>query len=126
MSGVPQVLVLAVIAAASFAACPSAAIAGDAEAPPPISADQVRCQALGEGYFAVKGSTTCVRISGYVSAGVGFAAPGRVVAPSGAPSDRHATAFTDSQEGASVEAQFNTELGPGRLYLQVGHDSWNR
>jgi hypothetical protein len=126
MSDASQALVLAVIAAASFAAGPSAAVAGDADTPPPISADQARCQALGEGYFAVKGSTTCVRISGYVSAGVGFAAPARVAAPDGASSDRRATAFTDNQEEMSLDAQFNTELGPGRLYLQVGQDSWNR
>jgi hypothetical protein len=103
-----------------------AAFAGDSyESAPALTApDQAHCRALGEGFFAVKGSNACMKISGYVSAGVGFVEPGRVAAPTTGPFAAHGAGFTDNHVGVSVDTRFDTELGPGRLYVQVGHDSW--
>ena len=64
-----------------------------------------------------------MKISGYVSAGVGFVEPGRVAAPTTGPFAAHRAGFTDEHAGVSVETRFDTELGPGRLYVHVGHDS---
>ena len=92
--------------------------------PKAISPEQARCQAMGEGFFAVKGSTNCVRISGYVSAGVGFATP--VVRPVNSPFAAHAGVVNEQQAGVAVEQTFNSELGPGRIYVQVGGQNWGR
>ena len=86
--------------------------------------ERARCKALGEGFFAVKGSTTCIRISGYVSAGMGFVEPGRIAAPTTGPFAPHPFAYSTT-EGA-VESRFDTELGPGRVYVQVGGANWGR
>jgi hypothetical protein len=86
----------------------------------PETPEQAHCRALGEGYFAVKGSTACIRISGYVSAGMGFVEPGRIAAPTTGPFAPHRFAFSTSEAAVAVESQFNTELGPGRLYVEVG------
>jgi hypothetical protein len=101
-----------------------ASAARAAEIGPPQSQretpDQARCKALGEGYFAVKGSTACIRISGYVSAGMGFVAPGRIAAPTTGPFAPHNSAYSTTEGAAAVETQFDTAFGPGRLYVQVG------
>jgi hypothetical protein len=102
-----------------------AAEAADIGPRPQDSPDQARCKALGEGFFAVKGSTACIRISGYVSAGMGFVEPGRIAAPTTGPFAPRSHAFTTTEEGAAIESQFNTELGPGRLYVQVGGQNWS-
>jgi hypothetical protein len=100
----------------------SVAQAADIGPPEPQqrTADQARCKALGEGFFAVKGSTGCIRISGYVSAGMGFVEPGRLAAPRTGPFAPHPHSFTTTQGAVAVESQFNTEMGPGRVYVQVG------
>ena len=106
------------------AATAGGARAGDSYAPQaqPLSPDQAHCQALGEGYFAVKGSSACIRISGYIAAGAGFVAPGRVAAPSTGPFASRARAFGETSAGVSVDSRFDTELGPGRIYVEVSHD----
>ena len=93
--------------------------------PQPETVDQARCKALGEGYFAVKGSTSCIRISGYVSAGMGFVEPGRIAAPTTGPFAHHASTYSTTEGVVAVESRFNTELGPGRLYVQVGGQNFS-
>jgi hypothetical protein len=100
---------------------PCGALAGDAFAPAATLPDQGHCKALGDGFYAVKGSDTCIRISGYIAAGVEFAGPGRVERAAG-PFAERAGAETDTRVGISMDARFDTELGPGRLYVQVGRD----
>jgi len=104
-----------------FGALGGAALAGDATAPNPkeISPEQARCQAMGEGFFAL-------RISGYVSAGVTFTQPGLISAPRSGPFAAKATTFTDKQAAVSVESTFDTEAGPARLFLEVGGRSLSR
>lgn len=118
-------LARAALLAAGCALAQRSAFAGDSfePKPGPPALDQTHCSALGEGFFAVSGSDACIRISGYVAAGAGFVEPGRVAAPATGPFAERASAFTDNHVGVSVETQFNTELGPGRLYVQVGHNS---
>ena len=94
--------------------------------PQPELPDQVRCKALGEGFFAVKGSTTCIRISGYVSAGMAFVEPGRIAAPTTGPFAPHSFAYSTTEGAVAVESQFDTALGPGRVYVQVGGMNWGR
>ncbi len=111
---VPTCLVAAVLAVSLL----TAARAGDAAKPDAAapSPEQARCQAMGPDYFAVKGSTACMRVSGYISAGVGF------LQPTGAdrgPFAPHAATVAGTEVGVGVEARFDTELGPGRLYVEV-------
>jgi hypothetical protein len=101
-----------------------AALAGIApafaqEAPPgaesqAAAAANAHCAALGEGFFAVTGSSACMRISGHVSAGVGFAAGGVNGRILGAPATG---SFTE--EGVSGDVRFDTPIGPGRVYVHV-------
>jgi len=86
------------------------------EAPPSAERDKIaaaanaHCAALGPGFFAVAGSSACFRISGHISAGVGFAAAGHATAPPGG-------AF--AEEGVSGDIRFDTPIGPGRIYVHV-------
>src|ERR1700744_3203086 len=72
--------------AVSFAA--HSAFAGDAPqfGPSATKPADAHCAALGEGFFAVAGSNACVRITGRISAGAGFAGPGPARAFGGAAS----------------------------------------
>ena len=100
------------------------AYAGDDFAPaPPSTPDQAHCNALGEGFFAVTGSSACIKISGYVSAGTEFSATSaRGAQGSGAFAAKSGVSM-ETQSAVSAEARFDTPLGPGRLYVQVGHSS---
>jgi len=61
---------LGVIFAFAVALTNHAAFAGDVFAPSaPPTPDQARCNAIGEGFYAVKGSNACIKISGYIAAG---------------------------------------------------------
>ncbi len=98
-----------------------AALADEAFKPKPPAPDQARCLAMGEGFFAVKGSDACIRINGWVASGVEFGGP-----VGGA---RNSALFgggrrsgVESDAGVSAEARFDTPLGPGRLYVQVGRE----
>ena len=63
---------------------PGKGFAGDAFAPAPQpTLDQAHCDALGDGFFAVAGSSACIKISGYVSAGTEFSIAGAKGASSG-------------------------------------------
>jgi hypothetical protein len=81
------------------------------------------CAALGEGFFSVAGSTACIRISGHISAGVGFESsvgPVSSFGPhmGGAP----ATGF-DSETAASGDLRFDTSAGPARVYVGARKDT---
>lgn len=98
-----------------------AAFAGDMLSPsaPP---DQARCDAIGEGFFAVKGSNACIKIGGYVAAGADFVGPS--AKGSGGSAPRPAGGL-NSQTAVSAEVILDTPLGPGRLYVQIGHDAYS-
>jgi hypothetical protein len=82
-----------------------------------------RCAALGQGFFPVAGSDACIKISGHVSAGVGFGSGG---GSAGAPglnfSASQANGF-DSEVGAAADLRFQTPAGPGRVYVDVRKDT---
>jgi hypothetical protein len=77
-----------------------------------------RCAVLGEGFFPVSGSDACVKISGHISAGVGFDSP----ASSGQNFGAAATGF-NTELGATGDLRFNTPAGPGRVYVDVRRDT---
>jgi hypothetical protein len=87
------------------------------------SPTNARCKALGEGFFPVAGSDACIRISGHVSAGVGFG-------PGGGSPGAPGLNFSGSQGGgfnseisATGDLRFQTPAGPGRVYVDVRRDS---
>ncbi|MGD0764299.1 MAG: porin [Roseiarcus sp.] len=102
------------------------ACAGDASAPksPPASPNDARCRALGQGFFAVSGSDACIRISGYVAAGADFGGGLRSVSHDPAPFAAGAATMLGTRTGVSADARFDTPMGPGRLYIQVGRDNY--
>ena len=118
----PEPFALALAAAGLWSAQALGQESAIPKSPAPTAA-QLHCQTLGEGFFAVEGSDACVRISGYVSTGIGFAnplTPRSIGGPFGARPSTSASSST-TQVGARIE----TELGPGRLYVQFGgHNSW--
>jgi hypothetical protein len=75
---------------------------------------QAHCAALGPGFFAVTGSSACMRISGHVSAGAGFVAAGAKGHAAAAP-----ISGTFTEEGVSGDMRFDTPIGPGRIYVHV-------
>ena len=81
------------------------------------------CAALGEGFFAVKGSSACIKISGHISAGVGFATGAAAGGHSfgGAPITGSAT-----EEGVTGDMRFDTPIGPGRVYVDVHNSNGSR
>ena len=103
------------------------AFAGDSPAPKPPAAspNDARCSALGEGFFAVSGSDACIRISGYVAAGADFSGGLRVVSHDPAPFAAVAATTLGTRAGVSADARFDSAMGPGRLYIQVGHDNYS-
>ena len=112
-----------VVASLAWLASAVSGQAGDSYAPKaqPLTADQAHCQTLGPGYFAVRGSSACLRISGYVAAGAGFIAPGRVAAPASGPFAAHAHGYAGAETGLAAEAQFETDMGPARIYVGIDH-----
>ncbi|HYC25798.1 MAG TPA: hypothetical protein VEC58_07160 [Roseiarcus sp.] len=103
----------------------SAAFAEDALATgqaPGGPTDNARCAALGEGFFAVSGSTACVRISGHISAGVGFASGGALGRPAGSAPP----AGTFTEMGLTADSRFDTPIGPGRIYVHLRDASGSR
>lgn len=121
-SAAQHVLLISVLAALGAFAAP--AYAGDVSPPAAkdVSPEQARCQALGEGYFAVKGSTSCIKISGYISAGVDF---GGAAKRTEGPAPSHVVGFSENSAGVSIETRFDTELGPGRIYVEINGTNVN-
>jgi hypothetical protein len=88
--------------------------------------NNAHCSALGEGFFAVSGSDACIRISGYVAAGAEFGGVLRPALHYPGPFEAASTptsAFR-TRTAVSADARFDTPMGPGRLYIQVGHDTF--
>jgi hypothetical protein len=86
-------------------------------------AANARCKALGEGFFPVAGSDACIRISGHVSAGVGFGSGGGSPgAPSLNFSGSQGNGF-DSEMGVASDLRFQTPAGPGRVYVDIRKDT---
>jgi hypothetical protein len=85
-------------------------------------AASARCAALGEGFFAVSGSTACIQISGHISAGIGFASSGAI----GRSLYDAPTTGSFTEVGASADARFDTPMGPGRIYVNLNDASGSR
>jgi len=111
-------------AAASLLA--GTAFAGDSSMPKPQAEtpNAAHCSALGEGFFAVSGSDACIRISGYVAAGAEFGGGLHAVSHNPTAFDAAPTSALRTRTGVSADARFDTPMGPGRLYIQVGHDNF--
>ena len=104
-------------AAVSLAACLAAAAvrAGESAAPTPPS--DARCRSYGEGFFGVAGSDACIRISGYIDAGLDFSTSrGGRAAPLLAPANPTAGAGA----ATALDTRFDTSIGPGRVYIEIG------
>lgn len=110
--------VLLISAVAAFGAFAGPAYAGDDSTPASkdISWEQARCQALGEGYFGVKGSTSCIRISGYISAGIDF---GGATKRADGTATSHVAGLSGNSAGVSIETHFDTEFGPSSVYVEI-------
>jgi hypothetical protein len=111
--------VAAIVVAWAAAAADSSMPKQQAETP-----NDAHCGALGEGFFAVSGSDACIRISGYVAAGAEFGGGLRYASHNSAPFDAAPTSALRTRTGVSADARFDTPMGPGRLYIQVGHDNF--
>ena len=111
---------LAICALVSGLAAGSA-LAGDAQTPgEPLNAvNRGHCSALGEGFFPVNGSDACIRISGYVAA-VTDLGGGLRAAHAPTPFDEATTSAMHTYTGVSVDAQFETPLGPGVVHVDGG------
>jgi hypothetical protein len=101
-----------------------AALAGDAPsaAPPGASLADTHCATLGAGFFAVAGSSACLRISGRISAGAGFSGAATATESFG-PRLAGARAGFDAQTAVGGDLRFDTEAGPARVYVGVRRDT---
>lgn len=99
------------------------ACAGDLAPEPVKTPNDAHCSALGEGFFAVSGSDACIRISGYVAAGTEFGG-GLRPARAPAPFDGNATSAVHTYTGVSVDAQFDTPMGPGIIHVDGGRGNF--
>jgi hypothetical protein len=82
------------------------------------------CSALGEGFFAVAGSNACIKISGRISAGVGFGPAGGPVNSFGPRiGGNSANRGFDTETAASGDIRFDTDAGPARVYIGVRRDT---
>lgn len=81
-----------------------------------------RCAALGPGAFAVSGSLTCVRVSGYVAAVAGFGTgSGQLLDRSNPFGDAPAKGL-GMRMGARLDVTSDTDYGPMSLSIGVGRD----
>ncbi len=116
-------------ASAALGAVAACLVAGSALAGDPLTvgrpaaaASAARCSALGEGFFAVSGSSACIKISGYVAAGAVFGGVLPASARNFGPFGAAPAAPLRTRSGVSADARFDTPMGPGRLYIQLGRD----
>ncbi len=114
-------------AAAVWACAPALA---EGKAPPPapspspsaIAKAPSRCAALGPGAFALAGSQTCIRVSGYVSAVAGFGpGPKQIVDGSNPFGDAFANGV-GARLGGRIEVRTDTDLGEVRLVVGTGRE----
>ena len=102
-----------------------AAVAGDAW---PVGQTgrapvDTHCAGLGEGFFAVAGSSACIRISGRISAGAGFGTAKESTGSFGAPVGGAPASGFNTETAASGDLRFDTPAGPARLYVGVRRDT---
>ncbi len=114
----------------SLCATVACVVAGSAVAGDPLTSQQsvadpndARCNAMGEGFIAVAGSNACVKISGYVAAGGDFGGVLRTASHNSGPFDAAPASALGTQAGVSADAHFDTPIGPGRVYVQMGRDT---
>ncbi len=122
MAGARSFLYVATFAAA----CAPALAQGNgplpAPSPSPVAKAPARCAALGPGAFAVAGSSTCIRVSGYVSAVAGFGpGPKQLVDGSNPFGDAFANGI-GTRLGGRIEVRSDTELGEMRLVVGTGRE----
>jgi hypothetical protein len=92
------------------------ATAGDALfAPQANGAPHAGCVNLGPGYFPIKGSKACAKITGYVAADTNFGPARSYPRPL-------ALGFAPLG-GASADVRFDTPYGPGQVHFSVGRES---
>ncbi|MGA2043784.1 MAG: hypothetical protein ABSG83_10460 [Roseiarcus sp.] len=107
---------------AFFASC--AAHAGDASSGESAQARvDGHCAGLGEGFFVVAGSNACIRISGHISAGVGFAGAATATESFGPRLGGAPASGFDAQTAVSGDLRFDTEAGPARIYVGARRDT---
>ena len=70
----------------------------------------------------VKGSTSCIRISGYISAGVDF---GGAAKRTEGPAPSHVVGFSENSAGVSIETHFDTESGRASIYVEINGTNVN-
>jgi hypothetical protein len=105
------------VATFSLAACLAAAEARAGDSAAPLAPSDARCRSHGDGFIGVTGSDACIRISGYVDAGADFSASrGGRDAPLLAP----ANPALKTGAAAALDTRFDTPMGPGRVYIEVG------
>ena len=102
----------------SLAACLAATERRAGNSAVPIAPSDARCRSHGDGFIGVAGSDACIRISGYIDAGADFSTSrgGRdapLLAPAGFPALRTGAA-------AALDTRFDTPMGPGRVYIEIG------
>ncbi len=85
-----------------------------------------RCAALGAGLLPVGGSGACVRISGHISAGGGFAAGAARGDSSSLNFDPGPADGLGAEAAAAGDWRFDTPNGPGRVDLEVGKSANSR
>jgi hypothetical protein len=98
----------------SFVACLATAGARAGDSPSPIAPSTARCHSYGEGYFGVRGSDACIRISGYVAAGADFSTS------RGGRDTLLSNPGMTTGVAAALDSRFDTPAGPARVYIQVG------
>ena len=81
------------------------------------------CAALGAGFFPVAGSDACIRISGRISAGVGFGASSGSAGSFGPRAAGAAANSFNAESAASGDLRFDTPAGPARVYVGVSTDA---
>jgi len=103
-----------------------AAFAGDSFMPkqPEMKPNDARCSAQGDGFFAVSGSDACIKITGYVGAGAEFVGGLRYPSHNSGPFDAAPASALRTRAGVGADARFDTPMGPGRLYIQVGRGNF--
>jgi hypothetical protein len=89
--------------------------AGDSAAP--LAPSDARCHSHGDGFVGVAGSDACIRISGYIDAGADFS-----TSRGGRDATLQAPANPALKTGAAaaLDTRFDTPMGPGRVYLEIG------
>jgi len=101
----------------SLAACLATAEVRAGDSAAPMAPSDARCRTQGEGFFAVRGSDACIRINGYIDAGADFSATRGGRAASLAPP---ASSALKTGGAAALDTRFDTPMGPGRVYIEIG------